>query len=456
MLRKLVFLLILAAIAAAGVYVAAGRSAPPALTIERPDSAVGRRGEVSVLAAAPGARFTSLSVTLEQNGREVALYSLDNPGTSTVTQVDEHQLRITRPIGKQDLPELQTGTARIVVSASRPSLLELRTVSATASREFEVDLDPPRVAVVSTHHFVNHGGSEMVVYRVTPADAWSGVRVGSAEHAGYPAAGAGVAGADPSLKVAFFALAHHQDADASISVIARDEAGNESTARFVDRVFPKPFRKSRIELDDRFLGRVVPDILTQTPDLKVDRPDDLVPAFLKINGDLRRANAERIQALTTQASPSRLWTGPFIQMGGSQVEAGFADHRTYLYRGKEIDQQVHLGFDLASTARAPVVAANAGRVLHADWLGIYGNCVIVDHGLGVASLYGHLSSFGVRAGDNVTRGQEIGRSGLTGLAGGDHLHFTMLVHGQPVNPVEWWDAHWIADRIERKLGEAVR
>ena len=143
-----------------------------------------------------------------------------------------------------------------------------------------------------------------------------------------------------------------------------------------------------------------------------------------------------------------------MQLGNSQVEASFADHRTYFYNGKEIDQQVHLGFDLAVTSNVAVVAANAGTVLNASWLGIYGNCIIIDHGLGVASLYGHLSSFDVKVGDTVTRGQTIGRSGMTGLAAGDHLHFTMLVGGHPVNPVEWWDAHWVQDRVDRKLREA--
>jgi murein DD-endopeptidase MepM/ murein hydrolase activator NlpD len=97
------------------------------------------------------------------------------------------------------------------------------------------------------------------------------------------------------------------------------------------------------------------------------------------------------------------------------------------------------------------VAANRGKVLFAEELGIYGLCVIIDHGMGVQSLYGHLSSFAVQAGAMVEKDQEIGRSGVTGLAGGDHLHFTMLVNGEMVNPIEWWDAHWIADRILRKL-----
>jgi murein DD-endopeptidase MepM/ murein hydrolase activator NlpD len=180
----------------------------------------------------------------------------------------------------------------------------------------------------------------------------------------------------------------------------------------------------------------------------------MLPVFLKENGELRQANATKIEALARKTSPMRLWDGPFVQLGNSKVEAAFADHRTYIYKGKEVDRQVHLGFDLAVTSRVPIVAANAGTVLNASWLGIYGNCVIIDHGMGVQSLYGHLSSFDVNVGDKVMRGQPIGRSGMTGMAGGDHLHFTMLVNGRMVNPVEWWDKHWIEDRVMRKLAEA--
>jgi murein DD-endopeptidase MepM/ murein hydrolase activator NlpD len=197
----------------------------------------------------------------------------------------------------------------------------------------------------------------------------------------------------------------------------------------------------------------VPDILTNSPELK-NPPSDRLEQFLKVNGELRKMNADKIAQLTAATSPAPLFRGPFMQLGNSQVEASFADHRTYVYNGKEVDQQTHLGFDLAKTARVEILAANDGKVVNASWLGIYGNCVIVDHGMGIASLYGHLSSFDVKVGDTVTKGQTLGRSGTTGLAGGDHLHFTMLVGGHPVNPVEWWDPHWIQDRVERKLREA--
>jgi murein DD-endopeptidase MepM/ murein hydrolase activator NlpD len=295
----------------------------------------------------------------------------------------------------------------------------------------------------------------MVVYRATPADVRSGVRVGDLEYPGFPASGAGVSGGDPALRVAFFALRHDQDLSTPISVFARDEAGNESKASFVDSVFPKPFRRSRIEIDDLFLQRVVPEILERSPEITGASSADPLAAFLKINGELRQKNADAITKTVARTAPERLWNDPFVQLGNSQVEASFADHRTYLHQGKEIDRQVHLGFDLAVTAAVPIAAANAGRVLHAEWLGVYGNCVIIDHGMGVTSLYGHLSSLDVKAGDSVSRGQIIGRSGMTGLAGGDHLHFTMLIGGHPVNPVEWWDKHWIEDRVERKLRAAA-
>jgi murein DD-endopeptidase MepM/ murein hydrolase activator NlpD len=455
-MMRILALLVAAVLLGFGVlYVVAGRGSPPQITIDKPERFVGQSGSLEATVETPNAKLSALTITLEQGGRVTPLFALGGQ-TAVVAQPDGNHLRISRPIGKQQVPELQSGTARIVVAATRQSFLKLRTLSSVASKDIQVRLEPPRISVVSTHHHVNHGGSEMVLYKVSPPDVQSGVRVGDLEYPGFPAAGIGLNG-DPSLRVAFFALMYDQNLDTPITAFARDEAGNQARATFIDNVFRKPFRQSRIEIDDKFLNRVVPAILEQSREIQTPLPAegaDLVPAFLKINGELRRANNAEIVALAPKTSPTRLWNGPFIQLGNSKVEASFADHRTYVYKGKEIDRQDHLGFDLAVTSRVPVVAANDGKVLHAGWLGIFGNCVIVDHGLGVQSLYGHLSSFDVKAGDTVTKGQTLGRSGQTGLAGGDHLHFTMLLDGRAVNPVEWWDAHWIQDRVERKLREA--
>jgi murein DD-endopeptidase MepM/ murein hydrolase activator NlpD len=439
-------LVVLAALAFGAVYYYAGTVDGPAITINQP-SVIGQGGTLDVTIDAPGGELTTLTVHVEQKGRTIPVLDIASaPADALIREGD--RVRITRPIGKKALPQLESGPATLKVSASRPVLRRLRHVSSESSRDVEVRLTPPRVGVVSTHHYVNQGGAEMIVYRVTPRDVESGVRVGGVTYPGFPASGAGMN--DPELKVAFFALLYNQAPDTPMEVFARDIAGNEARAQFEHRVFPKKFRNSRIPLDDKFLSRVVPAILQSSPQLQVSA-DDLLPAFLKINNDLRRMNSDTIAALAKKTANEILWEGAFQPLGGSQVESSFADFRTYLYGTKEVDRQVHLGFDLAKTANAPVTAANTGKVLLAEELGIYGNTVILDHGMGLQSLYAHLSSFAVKVGDGVTKGQTLGSSGQTGLAGGDHLHFSMMVNGQFVNATEWWDAHWIEDRIMRKL-----
>jgi murein DD-endopeptidase MepM/ murein hydrolase activator NlpD len=454
-MRKLLAVLVVLLLLAGGVWFWAGRSEGPGLTFNKPGPLVGQSGDLELVVDPHGSALETLVVTLEQDGQRTPLFAL--PGTDQATKLTQQadgKMLLSRPIGKKAVAALKQGKARILVTSSRKVLFGQRTVSSEASRDFEVKLIPPQVSVVSMHHFVNHGGSELVVYRVNPADVDSGVRVGDVSYHGYQASSAGVTGADAGLRIGFFALLHDQDLAAPVTVWARDAAGNEGLAPVEVKVFPKPFRKSRIDVDDAFLAKVVPPILAATPNLKVNDPSNLLESYLTINRDLRKENAKTIVALADKSAPDRLWQGPFKQLVNSAVQSSFADQRTYVYQGKDVDQQVHLGFDLASTAHAPVHASNAGRIVFADFLGIYGNCVIVDHGLGLQSLYAHLSSIGVKVGDTVTQGQELGRSGTTGLAGGDHLHFTMLLGGRAITPVDWWSEQWVQDRVLRKLREA--
>jgi len=455
-MRYLLGLVLVAALAAGGAYVYAGGLPGPGIEIVRPAKYVGQTGTVEVAVTAPGAKLSSLQIAFEQNGKQTPLVSLAQPGEAQFKPEGTDKVRITQAIGRNTIPDLKSGPARIVVTAERPVLYGLRKTQATASHDVTVRLEKPTIAVISTKHYINLGGSEMVLYRVTPADVESGVRVGDLTYPGYPAGGAKVEGvriADPAVKIAFIALRYDQDVNTPMHAYAKDEAGNTARADFDHLSFPKPFKKSRIPLDDKFLDRVVPAILDTTTE--VNPQGSNLEKFLVINGDLRQKNAQTIAGYTKQTAPEILWGGAvFHPFTNTAVEAAFADQRTYVYDGKDVDRQTHLGFDLARVVNSPVVAANGGKVLHAAPLGIYGNCVILDHGMGVQSLYAHLSSIGVKVGDTVQKEQELGKSGMTGLAGGDHLHFTMLVNGQMVNPVEWWDAHWIQDRIIRKLLEA--
>jgi len=449
--RFLVFLLVLAVLVGGVAWFWAGRSAGPTITIRQPGKFVGQNSSLELMAEAPEGKFTAIDVTVEQSGKSFPVFTLDQP-QGDIRQESAERLYVMRPVGKRALPDLQSGPARIVIKASRPVLFGLRNVSSTTTHDVTVRLEPPQVGVLSTFHYINHGGSEFVVYRATPADVESGVRVGNIEYTGFPASAVGIT-SDPALRVAFFALLFDQDLNTDFNIFARDPAGNEALAALDHQVFPKPYSKSRIEIDDKFIGRVVPAIAGNSPQEKIPT-DDLLSGFLMINGDLRRKNNQYLTELAKKSAAEMLFKGPFQQLGNSQVEARFADTRTYVYKGKEVDRQVHLGFDLAVTANVPVVAAEAGTIAHASDLGIYGNCVVIDHGLGVQSLYGHLSSIGVKVGDRVEKGAELGRSGMTGLAGGDHLHFTMLVGGQQVTPVDWWSKQWFEDRVRRKIKAA--
>jgi hypothetical protein len=452
--KFLLFLLFVVVIVGGAAWLWAGRQPGPAVQFRQPGQYVGQTSELELLVQTPQGRLSRLDVSVEQNGKSFPVFALDRPAQATTRQDAADRLYVMRPIGKRAIPELQAGPARIVVHAARPVLRGLRQVATETTRDVQVRLEPPQASVLSTFHYVNLGGAEFVVYRATPADVESGVRVGDRTYPGFPATAVGIK-SDPAVHVAFFALSYDQDVNTPITVYARDPAGNIAATVLDHMAFTKPFSKSTIPIDN-WVGRVVPPIVANTPEMKdlSTAPDDLVQTFVHINGDLRRMNAQTIAEVAKKTAPEMMWKEPFEPLTNAAVEAKFADFRTYTYKGKEIDRQVHLGFDLAVTQQVPIKAAQRGVVVHAAYLGIYGNCVIIDHGLGVQTLYGHLSSIGVKVGDKVDTGQVIGRSGMTGLAAGDHLHFTVLVNGTPVNPVEWWDRKWMQDRVFRKIMEA--
>ena len=449
--RAFVVLLLLLLIGAGITYFFAGKAAGPAIAIQAPP-VIGQTGALDVTVDAPGGTLDDLSITLSQGAQRIPVLTLASAPNGAIVREGADRLRVKTAIGRKSLPDLKSGQAQIVVNATRPVLRGLRHTSSSASKDVQVRLEPPKVGIVSTKHYVNVGGSEFVVYRASPPDVDSGVQVGELRYPGFPASGAGLTGG-PDLKVAFFPLLFDQPADTPINLYARDSAGNEAHAEFDHRVFPKKFRHSTISIDEPYVRRVVLPILEQSPEVKASA-DDPLPAFLTVNNELRKIDNGKIEAVGRDTVPAILWHGAFQPFGNAQVESAFADYRTYTYAGKDVDHQVHLGFDLARTVNSPVVAGNDGKVIHAKYLGIYGNCIILDHGMGVQSLYGHLSSFGVKEGDEVKKGQQIGVSGQTGMAGGDHLHFSMIVGGQFVNATEWWDPHWIEDRVMRKLREA--
>ena len=344
----------------------AGQEPGPLLTVRQPTAIGGGQITLELSVDSDGTRLSRAEARLEQSGLQFQLFSLSEPGDAQFVQENPGRMRITRVVATSTLKGLRDGPARVVVTAAHPVLFGMRQVESTVSRDVRVRLTPPRLSIASTRHYVNLGGAELVVYRVSPPDVASGVQVGDRYYPGFAASGVGGAiASDPGLRLAFFALLFDQDAKTPTRVVARDEAGNSTSVNLAHTILPGTFAESRAPVDDRFLRRVVAPILKATPDLKMPdaTPGDRLAAFLVINGELRRKNSSQIEAIGHDTVPEMLWRGPFRRMGRAKPGASFADHRTYMYDGGEIDQQVHLGADLASTRRAPVTAA--GRVLFA-------------------------------------------------------------------------------------------
>jgi murein DD-endopeptidase MepM/ murein hydrolase activator NlpD len=404
-MRFLLGLVLILLLAAGGAYVVAGRMAGPPIQIVKPDKIVGVSSPLEVAVEAPGARLEALNIVLEQNGKQFpcsrspirrAPRSSRRGGQAADQPRDRQAVGARAAVGQRGRHRLclAQGGLRHPHGPPRPRATTSRCAS-----------NGPGCRWCPTHHYINHGGSEMIVYRASPEDVTSGVAVGDVEYPGYPAAGATIAGVkitDAAMRVAFFALLHDQDLKAPIRLFARDEAGNTARADFDYRVFPKPFKKEPHRRRRQAARPRRARHLEGTTEVKPD--GDTLAKFLVINGELRQKNNAKIASFAAQTKPELLWGGAvFHPFGNTAVESAFADHRTYIYKGKEVDQQVHLGFDLASYAGTPIVSANRGIVVFAEELGIYGNCVIIDHGFGVQSLYGHLSSIDVKAGQTSKR-----------------------------------------------------
>jgi murein DD-endopeptidase MepM/ murein hydrolase activator NlpD len=427
------------------------RVGPPPVIVVRPEpKTIGRATTVEVNVTESGRGLSRVVIELIQENRsEVlaeqrfdALPGWKAWGERTPTW------NWALEIGKNARPGLIEGDAILRVTADRAPAWLRSGEPAIYRLDATVKLTPPQLSVLSSQHYVSQGGSEIVVYRVGPSSVRDGVEVDEWFFRGWP-----LPGGSPADRFALFAVPYDVGDAEGVRLIAEDDAGNLRATGFIDRFFPRPPNQEEIQLSDRFFSKVVPSILAGAPELR-DQGDALAN-FLSINGDLRRANAAALRALTIQTQPEFLWRGAFLALPGGQVMSSFADRRTYFYQGREVDRQDHLGFDLASTARAPIPAGNRGIVQMARDFGIYGNTVVIDHGYGLMSLYAHLSEIAVMEGEEVQRAQVLGTSGATGLAGGDHLHFSFLLHGLPVRPAEWWDAHWIRDRLKRKLGDAL-
>ncbi len=430
----LVVLLLLLTVVGGVSYLGWRQSVPPPTVTSSPPRVLGHKTLLPMTVQAAHGNVATVDVRVVQGGKQVVVVKqfgqlgprAELPATLEITNLG-----------------LRDGPATIEVRTRddfwRPLSLPERVI---ASWPVTIDLTPPKIEVFASTGYYSPGGVSLVAFRVEGATT-ADVKVGDMVFPSFP-----MGDAARGARVALLALPYDYSG-AALSISAVDEAGNAASRGIPGELRPRKFPHDRIEVKDSFLQAKVPELLPQNPP-----GTPLVDGFLVINREQRKQAEAAKRTLAAKTADKPLWEGAFVQPRNTKVFANFAETRTYVYQGREIDTQVHYGYDLASTKQSPVPAANKGTVVFAGSFLIYGNAVVLDHGLGLQTLYGHLSSIDVKVGDSVDKEQTLGHTGATGLAMGDHLHYEVLVNGVSVTPLEWWDAKWMRDRINKPLKEA--
>ena len=433
-MRWIWILLVIVAGSLAGYLATHFEGTPPVIQTRTAQVYVGDEHTQEFRVTDQGTGVEGIRVWVESGGQAIELYDQTYPG-NLFTGASAKTLRAVDATLRPKELGLSDGNAVLVVEARDFSW---RGNVTRVDIPLIVDTKAPRLSLKTGLSYARRGGAEMIVYEINEQALEHGVQVGELTFRGFPHP------QDPSTRVALYALPADGTDEARPQVFAVDRAGNRSVASVPVEIIGRTFPTDQIQLSERFMELKVNELIGS-------HDDSVLTAYLKINREMRAEDGKTILEICQQSSTDRLWRGAFKQLPNSQVGARFSEKRTYVYDGQIVDTQTHMGFDLASTAHAAIPAANDGVVVFADRLGIYGNAVILDHGLGLFSLYGHLSDVTVEKGQAVAGGERVGATGTTGLAGGDHLHFAVMVSGVFVDPLEWLDERWIREHIEPKL-----
>ena len=426
----LVILVLCLVVGSGGVYLWYAEAELPVVTVQPEQKRISAHTSMHIKVTDIPSGLRSLQVQAVQKGQSRLLMreEFEQP---VQTWTDEFTLEDT---------DLVNGEIRLQVTATDRSWRNwLQGNEVTQGFSYIYDSKPPRISLESFQHNVRQGGAGVVAFQVSEPVQRAGVRIKDYFFPAYSQS--------DGLFLCFFSFPFSlEPGQGQLLITATDLAGNENHAGFHHYINDAQYAQVKLPITERFLQTTIVNFQDRFPNQK-----SLIDVFLLVNRKLRRQNRNQLLDFGRQTASHPLWSGRFLRQPGAARRAHFGTHRQYVYQGQVIDEQTHLGVDLASVARAEVPAANSGRVVFADWLGIYGQVVIIDHGLGLQSLYAHLSQIQASAGDEISKGQIIGRTGNTGLAGGDHLHFAMVISGIPVNPVEWWDESWIKNNIISKL-----
>ena len=423
----------------------------PEISLNLPSLYLNKSCEIIVNVSDKGTGLKDIKVSIVQNNKENLLFekkylSAWYKGFFMGSGIFNDSFKILIDLSKHNIID---GKAFLNIYTSDYSWVGWKKGNISQiKKELIIDTKPPQIEILTKAHNITKGGTGLVIYRVFENDIKTGVQVGENFFPGYSGMFK-----NKNFFAAFFALSYKQGAGTNIFVQAKDMAGNSIKRGFHYYIRDKKIKTDTLNITDNFLARKMPEF---NLDSKKEEEFSLaknpfLQKFIYINSELRKQNINELLGNISNIENKIMWHGAMLRLPNAANKAGFAEHRTYKYQGKTIDSQTHLGIDLASLSRSSVLAANKGKVIKTETIGIFGNSIILDHGFGLCSLYSHLSEISVEIGKNVEKGEIIGKTGATGLAGGDHLHFGVLINNVFVNPLEWWDKKWIQDNILLKI-----
>lgn len=416
----------------------------PIITVNTDIAFLGKSSEIPFQVTDRRSGIKSITFQIEQKGNKKELYAKAFQRRTWINGAGPEHVE-DKTLFDNTKAKFRDGEAELIITARDFSLNGMFRGNTTVIRyKINIDTRPPKVAIKHTQRYIRPGGSGLVIYDISEPVASHGVVVNDRFFPGFPMANR------KNRFLAYIALPWDTSKIQLSRVVATDQAGNEGKSVFSMVLKQKKYKGDRINVSENFLSSKIPEFEGNSNE--EIKGDTLLEKFLYVNNDIRRYNAQKISELCSHSDNKRLWKDKFLRMSGQNM-AGYAEQRTYYYNNKAIDQQVHLGMDIASTAGVAIKAANRGKVIFADYLGIYGNTIILDHGQGIFSLYSHLSRIDTSLDKVVDQGALIAHSGSTGMAGGDHLHFSILINGVFVTPIEWMDQNWIDLNINDMLSE---
>ncbi len=313
--------------------------------------------------------------------------------------------------------------------------------------KLKIDFDPPSISNVDSDAYTYLGGIGFVTYD-TSLDASrsyvdTGIEIAGTRRIFYPLS---ITKEDRISNLVFFTCFNVPCKNKKIIIKAEDKSGNIiSVNTRMKTIMNKEWTVSSIKIDNVFLLNKYNEIK------KKNLTSAGVKEFKELNIEERKKNDSLIASQTSKITNKKLFNSRFLQMQNSKVFSRFSEKRIYYIDDMEkpVDSKYHFGIDLATTEKANVYASNTGSVsyVNGDGVGIYGKLVIVNHGLGFYSLYSHLSAISVKVGEKVNKKTVIGKTGQTGYAQGDHLHFGVYIQGVPFDPIELFDKNYINLKI---------